>query len=51
VRDNWCPAERFLKNANGPGNVWTNNGPQVSTRIRTAAGLEPAFRDLLQKLN
>ncbi|HET7625178.1 MAG TPA: right-handed parallel beta-helix repeat-containing protein, partial [Verrucomicrobiae bacterium] len=39
VRDNWCPAERFLKNANGPGNVWTNNGPQVSEKIKNAAGL------------
>lgn len=46
VRDNWCPAERFLKNANGPGNVWENNGPQVSATIRDAAGLEVAFRNL-----
>ena len=48
VRDNWCPAEKFLKNANGPGNVWTNNGPQVSEKIKNAAGLEPAFQDLLK---
>ena len=48
LRDNWCPAARFLKNANGPGNVWTNNGPQVSEQIRSAAGLEPAFQALLQ---
>jgi hypothetical protein len=47
VRDNWCPEERFMKNANGPGNVWTNNGPAVSREIKAAAGLEPAFRDLL----
>jgi hypothetical protein len=47
VRDNWCPAEKFLRNANGPGNVWTNNGPQVSEAIKNAAGLEPAFRNLL----
>ena len=47
VRDNWCPAERFLKNANGPGNIWENNGPQVSEKIRAAAGLEPAFQNLL----
>ncbi len=46
VRDNGCPAERFLKNATGPGNVWENNGPQVSEAIQAAAGLEPAFRDL-----
>jgi hypothetical protein len=49
VRDNWCPVEKFLKNANGPGNVWENNGPQVSEKIRAAAGLEPAFQKLLQK--
>ncbi len=47
VRDNWCPAEKFLKNANGPGNTWSNNGPQVSDKIKNAAGLEPAFQDLL----
>lgn len=50
VRDNWCPAEKFMKNANGPGNVWTNNGPQVSEQIKDAAGLEPAFKNLLQQL-
>ena len=47
VRDNWCPADKFLKNANGPGNLWTNNGPQVSEGIKSAAGLETAFRNLL----
>lgn len=51
VRDNWCPAEKFLKNANGPGNAWTNNGPQVSEKIKNAAGLEPAFQDLLPLTN
>ena len=48
VRDNWCPSEKFLKNANGPGNVWTNNGPQVSEQIKSAAGLEPAYQHLLK---
>jgi hypothetical protein len=48
VRDNWCPAGKFLKNANGPGNVWINNGPQVSARIKNAAGLEPNFQSLLK---
>jgi hypothetical protein len=47
VRDNWCPSEELLKNANGPGNEWMNNGPQVSEKIKNAAGLEPAFKDLL----
>jgi hypothetical protein len=46
VRDNWCPEEKFLKNANGPGNQWENNGPMVSSKIKDAAGLEPAFKDL-----
>ena len=38
LRDNWTPAEKFLQNANGPGNTWQNNGPQVSDAIRQAAG-------------
>ena len=46
VRDNWCPAEKFLKNANGPGNIWERNGPMVPAAIKDAAGLEAAFRDL-----
>lgn len=46
VRDNWSPSENFLRNANGPGNVWTNNGPRVSEKIKSGAGLEPAFQDL-----
>ena len=38
LRDNWTPSEKFLKNANGPGNVWENNGPQVSDDIKQRAG-------------
>jgi hypothetical protein len=48
-RDNWTPSKQFLRNANGPGNVWTNNGPEVSGKIKNAAGLDPEFRDLLSK--
>jgi len=47
VTNNWSPEERFLANANGPGNNWTNNGPMVSEQVRLSAGLEPQFRDLL----
>jgi hypothetical protein len=47
IRDNWCPEPKFLQNANGPGNIWENNGPMVSDRIKNAAGLEPPFKDLL----
>ena len=39
VRDNWTPSEKFLQNANGPGNVWENNGPQVSNDIKQKAGI------------
>ena len=39
LRDNWTPEEKFLKNANGPGNTWENNGPQVSDDIKNRAGI------------
>lgn len=39
VRNNWTPSEKFLKNANGPGNTWENNGPAVSDSIRNRAGI------------
>jgi hypothetical protein len=50
LSDNWCPEEKFLQNANGPGNRWGRNGPSVPSAIEAAAGLEPAFRDLLDTL-
>lgn len=40
IRDNWTPEEKYLKNANGPGNVWENNGPQVDERIKQQAGIK-----------
>lgn len=40
VKDNWTEGEKFLKNANGPGNVWENNGPMVNDSIKTKAGIE-----------
>jgi len=49
VKDNWCPAEKFLQNANGPGVTWVNNGPMVSDEIRQRAGLQEEFRDLLNE--
>ena len=39
IKDNWTPEEKFLKNANGPGNVWENNGPQVNEQIKNKAGV------------
>ncbi|WP_418210689.1 right-handed parallel beta-helix repeat-containing protein [Bacteroides zhangwenhongii] len=47
VRDNWTEGEKYLQNANGPGNVWENNGPKVDDAIRERAGLEAEYKDLL----
>ena len=38
LRDNWTPTDKFLKNANGPANVWENNGPMVGDSIKNNAG-------------
>jgi hypothetical protein len=46
VKNNWCPAEKFLQNANGPGNVWENNGPMVSEEIKQKAGLQTKYQYL-----
>ncbi|WP_195662823.1 right-handed parallel beta-helix repeat-containing protein [Bacteroides congonensis] len=47
VRDNWTEGEKYLQNANGPGNVWENNGSKVDAAIRERAGLESEYKDLL----
>lgn len=49
VKNNWCDAEKFLQNANGPGNVWENNGPHVSSVVKEKAGLKDEFKYLLRK--
>lgn len=41
VKNNWTESEKFLKNANGPGNVWENNGPMVADSIKSQAGILP----------
>lgn len=41
VRNNWTPTEKYLKNANGPGNTWENNGPYVADSIKATAGIKP----------
>src|SRR5690606_19180137 len=46
VKDNWVPEEKFLQNANGPNNIWENNGPMVADSIKNAAGLEKAYQHL-----
>lgn len=49
VKNNWTESEKFLQNANGPGNVWMNNGPAVADSIRIRAGLQQEYRYLLKK--
>lgn len=47
VKDNWTEGEKFLQNANGPGNVWENNGPMVDDSVKLNAGLTKEFQYLL----
>jgi len=49
VKDNWTPSPKYLQNANGPGNVWMNNGPEVSEKIKSSAGLQSPYRHLLNE--
>ena len=49
VKDNWTPSQKFLQNANGPGNSWVNNGPMAGRNTRQRAGLLPSFQHLLKE--
>jgi len=49
IKNNWTPTEKYLQNANGPGNVWESNGPKVAENIKKNAGLELPFRYLLKE--
>lgn len=40
VQDNWTPSDKFLRNANGPCNIWENNGPEVNDSVRKNAGIK-----------
>lgn len=44
VKNNWCPEEKFLQNANGPGNTWENNGPMVNDSVKQNAGIQPEYK-------
>ncbi|UKM64330.1 right-handed parallel beta-helix repeat-containing protein [Flavobacteriaceae bacterium GSB9] len=48
VKDNWVPAEKFLQNANGPNNLWTNNNAYVSDTIKKNAGIRKPYKHLLK---
>ncbi|MGA9648557.1 L-rhamnose mutarotase [Pedobacter sp.] len=49
IKNNWTPSEKYLQNVNGPDNLWENNGPKVSERIKQQAGLEKPFQFLLKE--
>lgn len=43
IENNQVPAEKFLQNANGPGNIWRNNHARVHDSIVQQAGIR--FQD------
>ncbi|RZK51687.1 MAG: L-rhamnose mutarotase, partial [Pedobacter sp.] len=49
IKNNWTPTEKYLQNANGPDNLWENNGPKVSKEVKRRAGLEKPFQHLLNE--
>lgn len=49
IKDNWCPALKVMKNSNGPGNSWEDNGPGVADSVKNQAGLTPAYQYLLKE--
>lgn len=49
IQNNWTPSQKYLQNANGTGNVWTNNGPQVDVKIKRNAGLQFSYQYLLKE--
>jgi hypothetical protein len=48
VRNNWTPSQKYLQNANGPQNVWQNNGNIVADSIKKNAGIQANFNYLLK---
>lgn len=49
VKNNWTASKKYLQNANGLGNVWENNGPQVDSKIKLNAGLQSSYQYLLKE--
>lgn len=46
LKDNYTEVDKYMKNSNGPGNTWENNGPMVADSIKNRAGLEAAYRGI-----
>ena len=45
--NNWTPTTKYLQNANGPDNLWDNNGPQAGDSIKQNAGIQMPYQYLL----
>ncbi|NIG55346.1 right-handed parallel beta-helix repeat-containing protein [Chitinophaga sp. Cy-1792] len=50
VKNNWSPADKVMRNANGPGNQWENNGPMVADSVKINAGIQANYKHLLKKI-
>lgn len=51
IKNNWIAEKRILKNHNGPkGNIWGNNDPYVSAKIKDAAGIRAPYTDLTKEV-
>lgn len=48
VSNNWFPSNKILKNANGPGVTWYNNGPEGNAKIVQEAGIQAQHAQLLK---
>jgi len=49
VTHNRTPTLKYLQNNNGPGTIWTANGPDVPGHLVATAGLEPGWQHLLSE--
>ena len=51
IKNNWIAEKKILKNHNGPkGNIWGNNDPYVSPKIKDAAGIRAPYTDLTKEV-
>jgi len=48
VSNNWFPSNKILKNANGPGVTWHNNGPEGNAKVVQEAGIQAQHAQLLK---
>ena len=49
VKNNWTASQKYLQNANGPGNEWSNNGPAVDEAVKMNAGLQTSYQWLTRE--